>query len=432
MLESKLVAAHAHAPGAPGHNSSIANPGVLSANNKSPDDGGGLDTAIDVIDSLGDLSNASSEVFGYTGLGLMGEGAQKDASSGGYLGTSAMGLTSSILGIISNSKKYGNYKSDRKKAATRMRIGASSVDVLSNLVSGASGLSDFGYFAGKKKANDEGTKEYKNAGIMDAVAGGLGLVSSVVNFIADQTDANAHGDIADKAGQRHVNLPNNANYATPQDKASAKAKHYAMKQAQDIHGDKSGNFLMRARSALTGMSSLGMVLSGIGKATGGNSTLSLLGTIANGIGIASNVGYRIYDKFAGSKKKNEVIDEYLNDKATKIQAEAANMQLNQQEQADIATTDTDDGNNGMSRGTAITIEEAKRIAILRLGVNVDSNADINSSSVRDEVFKAITTKRANYIWNANQADKDNMLRDLGLPTTATFDEIYNVLSGDAY
>ena len=410
---------------------------AIAANNDSPDSNG-WDIAADVADTIGDLSNATSEVVDNFDVGIKSDNDRENTASGASLGVSAAGLASSVFGLFSNSKKYKAYKNKDKKEAAKRRLWANSVDVVGNAISGASALSDFGYFLGAEKATKEGSKAQRDAGIMDITSGVLGVTSGLLNYFANRSERDANKNVA--AGANALADDNAVSNLAPgssqQDVTTAMAKQYAMRQAQKLHQDKYDKSSNRGiMELLKSGTSVGMALSGIGKMTSGTTStvFNILGSVTNGIGIVAGLGERAYDNFFKKEsrvKKDEIIDEYLDEEVNRILAEANSWQPSVNEQADLAQADADDGAN---TDTTLSNAEARRLAMLRLGVRVDSNAEVDSQEKRDELFTLLTRRRANYIMNSNPNEKDQMITALGLdPQTATFTDVYNVLSGETY
>ena len=89
--------------------------------------------------------------------------------------------------------------------------------------------------------------------------------------------------------------------------------------------------------------------------------------------------------------------------------------------------DEDDEANLGARGKTITNEEAKRAAIMRLGVDLPDSTEKISDDAYDAAFKKLTEKRANNILRSSGEEKEEMLAMLGLDKDATFEDVYSAL-----
>ena len=165
-------------------------------------------------------------------------------------------------------------------------------------------------------------------------------------------------------------------------------------------------------------------LSGTAKLLG--NTGGILGMIGTGLSAIAGVtktigGLTDFKKGKDEKKKlakskHEVVDAYLAEKVDKIKEQASAMQL-----------DGDDEANLGARGKTITNEEAKRAAIMRLGVDLPDSSEKIPDDAYDAAFKKLTEKRANNILRSSGEEKEEMLAMLGLDKDATFEDVYSAL-----
>ena len=446
-------------------------------NNDSPDSNG-WDTAADVFDTLGDLSNATSEVVDNFDVGIKDKNTRENTASGANLGISAMGLASSVAGIVSNSKKYNAYKNKDKKEAAKRRIWANSVDLVGNAISGASGLSNFGYFAGAEKATVEGSKAQRDSRIMDMTSGVLGMTSSVfkiagniTNYVSGKYEKKAHSTIANSASKfanpndvaelrqantdidalsggasanRRLSAAEKTQLKAARDKRrNIKARRFAMQQAADLHKIKSKHYKTNEVGyLLEGASNIGDILKNVGKFTFADKAVSnwfgVGGGLVSTLVKAGKTWHSTYQKSAKAKEgekafadaKKNIVKKYIDDEVDDVKAEAAGWNTNAVEDANLANNNAADVENNDKN---LSDKEAKRLVLMKLGFHVKKNSEVDSIS-NDELFKRITEKRANQIMHTDKNTKDQMLLAMGFQqdklSSVSFDDIYKVLSGE--
>ena len=391
--------------------------------------------------------------------------------------TSAMGIATSGIGTIGAGVSFFNnrYKknkllnANRRKAASQRQF-ASGLDFFGGLFGVASNGGNIGLFGKNNLANKDGGIPQMVGGGLDILSGALGSMANIFKYKANRSDRKAHSDIVSKADeirgadyardtadldQSRQELKNiyaqNGSAPLAQSQAltdartkrhTAKAKLYAMEQAARMHQVKYDNSSNGGAGLLFGsLGSVGTVLKGFGKMMGsGNGLLAqigyytgALGTLAKGINLAHGA-YKNSDKGKDKAKKavedekRSIVDSYLNDAAQRIIDDAQQWHPTQAESDNLANTDNDD----ISDDANIMPVEARRLALMRLGIQVANNADVRNNAHYDEAFKKITEKRANNIINSSANERHSMLEALGLDDDASFDQIYTVLSGETF
>jgi hypothetical protein len=84
-------------------------------------------------------------------------------------------------------------------------------------------------------------------------------------------------------------------------------------------------------------------------------------------------------------------------------------------------------------GRELSDEEAEKIAVMRLGVEVDLDGENAyeplTAEQKDKAFQKLTEKRAKNILNSSKEEKTQMMGALGLEPDATFEEVVAALSG---
>jgi hypothetical protein len=129
------------------------------------------------------------------------------------------------------------------------------------------------------------------------------------------------------------------------------------------------------------------------------------------------------DKSNLQSVKIDVLNDYLKDKTKKIKDEAKSMALTRNEERALG----DDGRE-------LSDEEAEKIAVMRLGVEVDLDGENAyeplTAEQKDKAFQKLTEKRAKNILNSSKEEKTQMMGALGLEPDATFEEVVEALSGN--
>ena len=439
----------------------------------------GADTATDVLKSIALLPDAAGKVTGFPGvIGDKDTSATTNAALG--IASSGIGSIASTVSMFSNLSKLRHTRNQDKRAAAGTRAFAAGLDTFAGLASIGSAGGNIGLFGKDNLATKDGSVAQLIGGGLDIMSGTLSLSSNILKYFANRDDRAAHLNISERArkwyegdaqmtqkltGKKNAastnirtmkqNIPANM-MQDPDDNGNgmlmkqqrtarhtAKARLYAMKQAAMMHKaeyENKGNNGIGL--ALAGLGSAGTILKGFSKALLGKSsgTLSLIGQVLGSVGTlgkTANLIRSFYNASDSKKAKNEaakdnvkrtVVQEYIDAKADKIKTDADNWVPDLQETANLQRTDGDDPTN-LPANQTISDEEAKRLAFLRLGIQVPRNADVYNDAYYKTAFEQITAKRANNILNSAESQKNGMLKALGLDEHATFNEVYTALCG---
>ena len=311
----------------------------------------GLDTATDVVNTLGWLGDAGGKVTGIPGV-IEGKTDSINTNSAINIATTGVGAISSTMGMISNISKFRKTKNAEKANAAGTRAFASGLGIFQNLFGLASAGGNIGLFGRQDLASTDGSVAQFGAGLADIGSGALGMLSGLFNYIANRKDRGAHKDLADRARRWYTNDPgadpnrkrkveqrlaeaksgitalkNGGSVPSPttttsssaldsdsdadvdadvdagsstaapltmkqlrQKRHTAKARLYAMKQAAEMHQAKYDSMDNNGLGILAAsMGPLGTLLKGISKSFlgKGTSTLSLVG---HGIGAIGTLG----------------------------------------------------------------------------------------------------------------------------------------------
>ena len=375
-------------------------------------------------------------------------------SSIGAIG-SAAGAASAGVKMYSSIRRKKNDKNKNHREAAKRRAIASGFSMGSSLTGGLSHGADLGLFGGR--ATEEGSKSQKIGGALDIASGATGAVASGLDLWANMGEKEAHKNTARDAQNYSDSNRDSADEslkesrkklkafknrkpselslkemgdlrAARQERHTAKAQKYAMAQAAKIHK-------LRSEESTKGLiGTIGASIGGLGSILGGSlkiagATGGLLGTIAtglSGIGGILKVAGGLTDYIKGKKestklanKNHELVEEYLNGKVEKIKQEAAGMDLKKGEERNLG-----------EGGKKITDDEAKRIALMRLGIDIpDDTTDIPDKAY-EMAFDKLTEKRANNIMKSGKEEKEAMLTTLGLDKDASLEDVIAVLKGN--
>ena len=408
--------------------------------------------------AAGAVGNVIMPGFGYGGLAF----GNKDFSDKfleddkGKMTSGIAGFTASALGFGASSIKAATSMYRESRTKSRYAKGIAKTNAASGfmgMIGGGAGMaaSLTGLLTKAPKGSQEAVDAGKAAGgegivkgVMDAISGGLDFKAArdernahrSISGDADRISGNSSGqDILDAREEiRRAKGTNDkdALKAAKKRRHTAKAKKYAMRQAATIHAAR-GNESRKGIGALIGgaLSGLGSILSGVSNILGGGmigNVLKYIGAASSGIGfLAKTIGKFVDKKKAGNEKKaletdkHRIVDEYVDEKASRIKTEAEGVKLTDEEKAKYGITDLSN----------ITLDEAKIIAVMRLGVEIrDTDAYGLSSEGYEEAFKILTEKRAKNILKSEDADKHNMLNALGLSDDATLEDVKAALGGD--
>ena len=427
-----------------------------------------LDDAAKGFGGVGAATGLGSSIAGQfiddSPSGIIDGVSQKQMNAGVGIFGAGMGAVANSLKLGTNIYKASKSKSRYKRKAARMKAASGGLGLLGNAASIAGGLGSFGVYGQKQTVLDpaggSGTEYDPNktvSGFTDIGGGIVSSVSSILDYSANRSVTNAHRKIGrdtrryltDNLDDSKSKLANSrrkikelknvgAGNLTDEQKQelklarkarrTAKAKMFAMKQASDMNTARGRQHTPGVLGLIGGMSSgIGSLLKGIAKFTG--QSQGILGYIGMGLGMLGGA-IKTFNSLREAKKavtkpkdglknnKHSVVDDYLIGKIRKIKEQAAAMLLDRAESRDLG-----------SQGKTLSDDEAKRIALLRLGVDVDEHSDNLTDANYNEAFKKITEKRAKNILKARDADKTEMLNKLGLDPDATLEDVTSALSG---
>lgn len=367
----------------------------------------------------------------------------------------ALGTLSGGIKMSSNIYRATKNKNKHKRKAAAFRAAAGGLGMASSATSGLVSAGNLGLFG--TRSTVEGSGSQKAAGILGMVSGATGLGANILDYLGNRSERESHKttvkDINDLKNAKGASVDTNLNDArttlegfkgrktselTDEEKDqlkqarekrhTAKAQKYAMAQAAKLHEQRSTESQKGLISMLSGISSFtGSTITGISKLLG--NTQGLLGLAGTAFTALGGIGKTIggLKDFASKKKeqkklgakKREVVKEYLDEKIRKIKTQAEQMTLDNGERRQLG-----------AKGATLSDDEAKRIALLRLGVDIPDDEVTISAENMDEAFKKLTEKRANNILKADTGSKEEMLTALGLDTSARFEDVVAALSAD--
>ena len=360
------------------------------------------------------------------------------------------GGASSVFGSIMGLAGVYNDNSIAKKKGLKNKRRQSRVNAAAGLTGlGASVLSMASAAVGLRGDDP------KTAGWLGIASRGLGLVGSLTKTISAGMSAHRHRKVANATNTlnrqdmtQYSDLLNNEDQSIKhpsrvsndpkiknKDRATAKARLYAMKQAERYNDAKASQEKSRAlREGITGIgadlsggigslfsifggkSPAGMIGSGVFGLLG--SAFKLGGSVANAIGKRNDK--KAY-KDSKSRMRSEV-DDFVNKKLDKIKNEAQSKRNDNPGNTDLSADEFDWINNsGLIQ---------KKIAIARLGIDLTLDENDIDDGVYKQAFNAITMRRAYNILNSNDNERNSMLTALGLPTTT--DDVVEIAEALGY
>ena len=344
----------------------------------------------------------------------------------------AFGMMGSFIGLFNDAPQGTKADLDAGKAAGGAGIFKGVMDAI------GSGL-DF------KASKDEKNAHSEIGANAAAISSGMSLRSGRVRRDLDQELNDARGNIATLKSLRRNSSQQfdlDALKTARKRRHTLKARKDAMKQAADMHRARAGESQKNVGNLVGGiLGGIGSIMSGVSKILGkgggllgnilkyGGAGVSLIGNLSKGIGKAVDAKKASNEKEALKPKKRDIVDEYIGEKAGRIMDEARNIRLSDPEKSEY----------GVQTFPMPTLDEAKKIAVLRLGVTDDTrisvmgddDLDLNlSSEDYEKAFKIITEKRAKNILKSEDADKNEMLDALGLSHDASLEDVKSALSGD--
>ena len=392
-----------------------------------------------------------------------GEGALNAAD---YINVATAGLGTVAGGLKMGANIYRAKKSKNRKTrdVAKYRAAAGALAMGQSITSGLSSGANLGMFGSNGRV--DGTAGKSIGGAMDILSGTTGFVSNILDYVANKKEKQHHKDTAKDAMKIRDKTKRSANAALDssrnslkafknkdhsqlsgvemndlknarQSRHTAKAQLYAMKQAEMIHNQRAKENTKGLLSAIGGgFGFAGSLLTGaskfMGNAGGLGAALGMVGSIGSIIGVGLkglNFGKGTVKEGMGADKSNlqsvkiDVLNDYLKDKTKKIKDEAKSMALTRNEERALG----DDGRE-------LSDEEAEKIAVMRLGVEVDLDGENAyeplTAEQKDKAFQKLTEKRAKNILNSSKEEKTQMMGALGLEPDATFEEVVAALSGD--
>lgn len=371
----------------------------------------------------------------------------------------SIGIAGNVSGTIGSGIKMGSNiyrarkdKNRYKRQAAKHRATAAAFSAASEITGGLSHGANLGLFG--KRATEEGTASQAKGGAFDIASGTAGLVSKIfdytgnkaqkegykqtsadTNTYAEEHKASANADLTASGNVIRELKNKKATELTDDEKTrlkearekrhTAKAQKYAMAQASKLHKTRSEESTKGLIGLIGGgIGFLGAGLTGLSKILG--NTTGLLGMAGKGLsalaGITKTIGGLKEFKDGRKEKKkleqskHEVVEDYLKNKVIKIKEQATQMELGEGDEAKLG-----------AHGRTLSDDEAKRIAIMRLGVDIPDSSDNISDEAYDQAFRKLTEKRANNILKSSGNEKTNMLGALGLDNDATFEDVVAAL-----
>ena len=371
-------------------------------------------------------------------------------AAGAALGTLSGGIkmSSNIYRATRNKNKY-------KRNTAKYRAAAGGLGMASSATSGLVSAGNLGLFGTRSTVDGSGAQ--KAAGALGIASGVTGFGANILDYVANRSEKSGHKTAANDTealknskeaaadtaltesrntlagfkGRKTDDLTAGEKQQLKQAREkrhTAKAQKYAMAQASALHKQRSEESTKGLISMISGGASfLGSSITGLSKLLGNaGGVLGTIGTVLSAIGGVGKTIGGVKDFATGKKekkklagKKHDIVKDYLNEKITKIKQQAAQMELNNGERRQLG-----------ARGVDLSDEEAKRIAMLRLGVDIPDDEVTISSEKMDEAFKKLTEKRANNILKASGDEKNQMLTALGLDHDARFEDVVSALSAD--
>ena len=355
------------------------------------------------------------------------------------MGTAGVSMLTSLTGGLSNIAGFGlsglntlTTKNNRKKWSGIFGMATNTAGLLANASKfTASGLSLFG--------NQDKKKTAAATGWMGVAGAGAGLLASSINTLGSAVDWNYRRLIVNRTKGLSKNLDYNGKVEKIQKKAVKQAKanrdweeykkektrmnelkamKYAMKQASDMNTVKKGQMWKGMAGVVGGIGSLTSSLAAAIPAFGYSTFGQIMKASGGAISALTNIAKqyeKVSDKNADSKlkeKKTDVVNEYLEKKKDKLDAEVKEFY---RDHRDFAT---------------VTQKEKKRILMARLGVDLEITDDELSSADYDKAFDLINHKRALNIMNSSDEVRAKIFEALRLKENAKIEDVESVLRGD--
>ena len=354
---------------------------------------------------------------------------------------------------VSNAYRATKDKNKYKRRAAKYRAGAGASSLVSNVAGGVSHSANLGFFGDSARKNGTGTQ--KLGGAMDIASGVTGGAANLLDYLGNRSENKGHKEVAKRAKMKTAMKDAAATSALEKSRASikrlksaenltdeqkeelkkakearntAKAQKFAMAQAAKLHEQRGKESTKGFLGAVGGgfglLGSLATGLSKIGGAAGG--FLGMIGTGLSAIaGITKTIGggkdfmKGRKEKSALKEKKQDIVEDYLKEKIPRIKQQASEMDIDGDEEETLGT-----------KGKSISDQEARIIALGRLGVEIDTEKEDESSEYKDKAFQKLTEKRARNILKSSGEEKKEMLETLGLDEDARFEDVVSALSAD--
>ena len=357
----------------------------------------------------------------------------------GYANLASGGITT----LLSGMGIYGSYQGT--KSANLRKSNQAKFGVFKNLMGLGAGLSKM-TGAGIGLWGDMTTNSAKtSAGIASAFGSGFGLLSNATSWISSVMDNKERGQIKDEVEALALGNHNDQDNATEElyrrrknriaDKNSdayraakrqhraLKARKYALQDAmgfQDIkRSQMTKGVIGSITSGLSLLSNVSQFIPGVANSVVGGIIKAVTPMFSTLGGYLEKYSGKISDARADRKTQTHritIINKYLARKHQRIREQAAKAF------ADRADADT---------LSDLTEDETKRIALGRLGVQVDVTPQKVDETDLDAGFEYYNQKQARNIMSAPNAERRSMLSALHLdPDRATIDDLESALKGD--
>ena len=380
----------------------------------------------------------------------------------------ASGMISYTTGYFSNRRRAKKDKNANHRKVSEMKKKANISYLLQSTAGLVGNINNMGAFGDRPVDNGVerlGTKTSILGGVAGAIGGISGFAGKYFDFKTHKLKKKLHKETADKVSgvkRRNANEADNtieaANFAlrhtdnidteVKREKVhelrkmrhTAKAQKYAMDMAARLHERKSKGASKGWAGLLSaGLSAVGSLFTAASSFGGILKNAGPIGSILSGIGGAGTfLGHVIGDKMIAGKRrgnkmkadKKQIVEEYLQKKAEKIKAEAASIQFTEEEIAALGRS-----------GDVLSDTEAKRLAVMRLGVRDRSlwekirgkqkEADSPlTGDAYDAVFNMLVKKRANNIMQSGEKERNEMLDALGLDHDAGIEDVEAAINPD--
>ena len=258
----------------------------------------------------------------------------------------------------------------------------------------------------------------KNASRYKKVAGETNEIYDQDNGHSRQEDTDTHNNT--KRSRTVQLVDGKRTMVKDPARAAAKARLYAMSQAQRYNSEKATQekrnaIISGVTGAVTGLGGfLGSLLSVTsGKSAGGMMASGVLGfasMIGKYVGAGFNTKYKKKAAAENHERIKDVVEGFLNRKKTGIEKDALALRKMKEKAPD---------GPGLTKGEFGLVENddamKKKIVIARLGFDVTQDNSAVDEGTYKKVFNLITLKRARNIQNAGDNDRRQMLGALGLP-----------------